>query len=465
MALCTTKNRSTIDFTRESLRMPDLLRTLLRLVVVVSAGALGACTGGPVDGKCENDGQCNVALEGDYRRCDTTTGECLCTDDRACGGDTCNAAGRCQPKSGCFSNKECITDQQGCSNQFCDTRTNTCLSVCECDPDDDERCCTLDSHCAFGQICSTLERRCIPGCRDDGDCFIGAGCVKDTPTSIGQCAAGVCTANNLCQFGEICDIVNGNCEFDARGPYCFSCTGGVASTDCGAGGNYCLTDTTDPTGQSSFCGVDCSQNQACPFGYECSEVIIVPQTLPFCSAEICEKNFGQQNGRCSSNTNVTCSVDEDCPIGLPGGTCPRYRTTCAAESVCPGGSTCPVSGICPPFGHCIVGQLPCEQDAECCDDDATCPEGSCVLQRCIGGEGAAFGHCTCTIDSDCPRDECVGENLSDPNNPIFGRCSLAGHKCLDDIDCDVIACVNGGCRIGANCAPANDRSCREIVGN
>jgi len=434
-----------------------LLLVGLGVFVVLALSGANCNSGEP--GKCTNDFEC-----GEFRACDTGSGECLCTDDRACNaGDTCNGAGRCQPKSGCFSNKDCKTDGEGCENQFCDTIANTCISVCECSPESGETCCTLDSQCAFGEVCNRLGGVCVPGCNEDGDCRLGEGCVKETIGALGTCAAGFCTANNLCDFGEACDLESGECVFDTRGPFCSSCAGGVLSDDCGERGNYCLTDSTDPTGQSSFCGVDCAQGQACPFGYSCNEVIIIPRTLPFCSApEICLKSPGETSGVCSRYSTVTCSVDEDCPEGPPGSDCPRYNFDCEAGDMCPGGSACPASGRCPPFGHCLVGQNPCEQDVDCCDDPAECPSGSCVLQRCVGREGSAFGHCTCTVDSDCPNDDCEGADLSDPQNPQPGRCFLSGRTCFEDIDCNTIACVDGGCRIGSNCAPANDRSCREL---
>jgi len=290
-------------------------------------------------------------------------------------------------------------------------------------------------------VCDSFDGRCVDGCRGDGDCRLGDGCIQTgLGSGLGECAEGVCTADNLCDFGETCDIDEGLCLFDTRGPYCLGCAGGVGSDDCGEPANYCLTDSSDPTGQSEFCGVDCSVGQPCPFGYDCNEVIIVPPTAPFCGGEVCEIPEGSETGSCSVNGG-SCSADEDCPIGLPYGDCPRGRV-----------------------GNCLTNQTAeCEADGDCCDDPAACPEGSCVFQFCQGREGSAFGHCTCTRDLDCPRDECDGADLTDPQNPVSGNCLLAGHVCYEDIDCDVIACIDGGCRIGANCAPANDRNCRDLA--
>jgi hypothetical protein len=232
---------------------------------------------------------------------------------------------------------------------------------------------------------------------------------------------------------EICDLSTGTCVYDDRGPYCGACQNLWTDDECGGGANYCLVDTADPSGRSYYCGVDCSQGQACPYAYECHDVIILPPAAPLCHVERCVEQ------RCSTNGGP-CSVDEDCPYSPPGGDCARAK-----------------------IGNCLTEQTrACSGDDACCDNPP-CAEGSCVLQECRGGEGDALGHCTCTRDLDCPSDECRGADLSDPNNQIPGHCLLGGHACFDDIDCDVIACVEGGCMIGQNCAPSNDRTCRDLV--
>lgn len=427
-------------------------RILLSSAFLALLALLSSCASCEPQGptRCTTDADCRIDENDLYNICLTDLGVCGCSDDRGCGEqEFCNSLGRCQARVGCVSNADCFQDPEGsfCGSQYCDTTTGQCESNCICDPDPGQVCCSLDSHCPFGSICNALDHVCVPGCRTDGDCRLGEGCVgAGLGGQLGQCAAGVCTANNLCRFGEICNLETGECVFDSRGPYCASCTGGVASDDCGAPGNYCLTDTSDPTGQSSFCGVNCRLGgsvQPCPFGYECRDVVIYGfGNLPACTAEACVKEPGAATGRCSSNTNVTCSTDDDCPAGLPGGTCPKAKV-----------------------GNCLPPNqdTECLADNDCCPEGESCPAGSCVKQRCRGGEGAAFGVCTCTKDSDCGTDRCTGADLSDPANPRVGVCELSGAACYEDLDCETIACVNGGCRIGANCAPANDRHCRELV--
>jgi hypothetical protein len=402
-----------------------LLGLLLGLAAVPLAPG---CACGP-EGGCTLDVQCDALGQG-FNACKVDEGICICTDDRGCGqNEICNALGRCQTIAGCVTNDDCGANSEGL---FCDTTTSQCLSVQECNPQGSQTCCTLDSQCAFREICDRLTLTCVPGCRDDGDCLIGEGCQGAGFGRIGECGD-ACTADNQCPLGSLCNLTTGGCEIDTRGPYCVGCAGGVASDDCGTRGNYCLTDSVNG---GEFCGVDCYADQACPNGYACFDVIIIPPAAPFCSfSEICNIPTGAASGNCT-RTLAPCAVDEDCPEGPPGGDC--------FERTGRNGSCANAPNI-----DCTI--------------DADCPSGACTRIECRGGEGDTFGHCSCTRDSDCPRDECDGGDLSDPRNPVRGFCKLSGHACFEDAECDIIACVDGGCLIGKNCAPSNDRSCRDVL--
>lgn len=397
-------------------------RTVALVVCAVLSG-FSACTCGPSELlQCAVDSDCDVSGEG-FLKCNVDEGFCFCVDDRGCDpGEQCNALGRCQAESGCNSNEDCG------DGLFCDVTKGQCIAVNECGPAAGERCCVLDSQCPFDSVCDSLAKKCVPGCREDADCILGEACVKGLGQPLGTCAAGVCSGDNLCQFGEICNS-DGECEKDNRGDYCFGCSGGVASDDCGEPGNFCLTDSVNG---GEFCGVDCSGGEACPFGYECHEVIIIPPQAPFCNAEICDIAEGETSGRCS-NAGSSCTADEDCPIGFPGGDCPRGD-----------------------IGNCKVDQLrACANDSECGGGD------ECVFQECRFGEGDGFGYCSCTRDADCPRDRCVDISPTAPNQ---GHCELSGHDCFADADCEaIIQCIEGGCFIGKNCAPQDGRTCRDVL--
>ena len=398
--------------------------TLPVVVLVAALGVvgLGGANCGEVKTQCTLDADCDPQGLG-FNKCGLDDGTCLCTDDRGCGvNEVCNSLGRCQAQSGCNTNDECN------EGFFCDVTQNQCLTVDECGPREGEICCVLDSQCGYGSVCDVLGKKCIPGCRDEADCVLGEACVRGLGQPLGQCAAGVCSGDNLCRFGEICNS-DGACVKDNRGPYCLGCAGGVASDDCGARGNFCLTDSVNG---GEFCGVSCVDGDACPFGYTCSDVIIIPPAAPFCIGEICQIEAGQATGRCSNATGVTCTIDDDCPIGFPGGDCPRGE-----------------------IGNCRLNQL------QSCANDSECGEGDeCVKQECRFGEGDAFGYCSCTRDSDCPRDRCV--NI-DPVSGV-GDCELSGRDCFEDAECDaIISCIDGGCFIGQNCAPQDGPTCRDFI--
>lgn len=390
------------------------------LVIAILVGSLGSCLCGGAGGPCASDADCDPAGQG-FNACELESGLCVCKDDRGCGGgEFCNAVGRCQTIAGCFSNDDC-----GGEGLFCDITTSQCLSLQECNPRDGQTCCSVDSQCPFRQICDGLTLSCIPGCRDDADCVLGEGCTGAGFGRVGQCGE-ACTSDNQCPSQHLCNSSSQLCELDTRGNYCLGCSGGVESDDCGDPGNYCLVDTIN---QGEFCGVDCYAGEACPSGYSCQDVIIVLTTYECTFPERCVEQ------RCE-RSNTTCQQDADCQYGFPFGDC--------RERVGRSGS-CEVSPL-----------VDCARDADCADAGG----GRCVLVECRGGEADTTGFCSCTRNEDCFSDDCLD---GDPQNGVRGHCRLSGHECFEDLDCDVITCVDGGCLIGKNCAPSSDRSCRDLL--
>ncbi len=311
---------------------------------------------------CTSDQEC-----GGCRRCETTSGECLCTEDCGCAeGEKCNASGYCQPSSGCFDNADCA---QG---EICNTPTKKCI------PDNT---CTTKMQCPLGQICTG--GTCVDGCEDHGDCpWVGD--VKYACMN-GSCMAGVCGDDSFCDFMEYCN--NGNCLSaydDQFAPYCKPCDGADIE-GCGPRSNPCLIypyDPPEPFAQNSdeYCAVDCSEGQRCPNGFDCSTIISVKQT-------------------------DICQTDSDCPAGLPclksaeedQGFCPCK----AIVNACPA-NTC-LMDTCGSFTHTCFAlsmagiTLACETDADChlcgVTMDSCATDSDCKTIECELYDGVDYGGC------------------------------------------------------------------------
>jgi Cys-rich repeat protein len=352
---------------------------------------------------CAQDSDCGQPTSA--YRCETQTGVCYCRTNDACPPrQFCNIAGFCQDKSGCEKNEDCIDP-----TLFCDTSTGTCLSKGRC---------TNDLHCPLGQVCDAARSLCVEGCREDGDCpgvscrcgDLPCGCEGETTAERQACAIGVCdptfcSTDAFCPYMSICGIPPGSTsartecytDYDPnRRPYCDNCSFGGSIQPCGTGPNYCLVDTVNPG--NSFCGADCSDGQACPNGFGCSDVIVVglPGTAS-CSAA---------NPSCPANQNLPCVDDTECPRG----------------------------GVCAK----LAGQA----------------NGFCA-GRCAMREGASQGFCTCLETPDCGQETCSMGECSISRRPCVTEQDCRAIRCVDFHGA-------GGCLIGQNCAPSQGLTCLNL---
>ncbi len=187
------------------------------VVLVGAASVVGGCTP-QATSQCNDDAQCNPIGEA-WRRCEQASGQCLCTDDRACNpNETCNATGRCQAIAGCADNDDCG------EGLFCVHGNCEADQVCGA-----ELCCSSDAACPFNHVCDAITLACVPGCRDEADCILGQGCVGAGGGRLGSCDA-VCTSDAPCSPGQLCNLTLGVCERDTRGPYCQGCSGECRAT-------------------------------------------------------------------------------------------------------------------------------------------------------------------------------------------------------------------------------------------
>lgn len=333
---------------------------------------------------CSNDSQCQPGF-----MC-TEDGRCVCTSSASCeSNETCNAVGQCQIRVGCETSLEC---SQG---QYCDRLSGNCL--------DRDRC-TADVQCPLGFICDSVRFECVGGCRDVGDCTLGAVCeCEDQQASCQrmQCRVGPCGDNSYCKYGESCvaeqEGDDKRCVRDQRGPFCEGCVFGPGQDYCRAGpndANYCLVDTSKNY-SAYYCGVDCNGGEECPWGFDCNDVLIL--------------------------TEQTCGGVNQCPL---------REIECAKDADCKGGA---------------------------CDVAA----GKCRA-KCVAGEGDVQGFCTCLRDDDCPRDTCdsltqrclISQVACDPlaENPC------ATIYCKNEKD-ERTGDEIGYCFIGRNCAPVEGVTC------
>jgi hypothetical protein len=240
----------------------------------------------------------------------------------------------------CDTNLDCPADT------YCDTTTGNCIEA--------ERC-TQDKHCSIGQICTDFFQ-CVPGCRINGDCPLGQVCRSN------RCEAGLCEDKSFCDLGQLCDPQTNTCQDaydELSAPYCRQCVPvGVGQPySCGEGPNFCIMTGNDPS-LEPFCGVDCSQGQECPNGYDCSLILRAAggscRGDEECASGQCHINEGDDVGFC------LCQSDAECP-----------RDTCDDFSF-----------------RCTVTRRACTLAGGECDRPIYCIEGLCLIGRnCTPIEG------------------------------------------------------------------------------
>ncbi len=389
-----------------------------RFGLLLATLGLAACKNGPVIvGSCQDDSECPANFH-----CATSgllLGECLCSNDSACPQDAgtpvvCNPSGFCQVKIGCVTNADC--NNQG----YCDTVVQECVTGSGC---------STDLDCPIGQICDLHETMCVPGCHTNGDCPLQEPCTCSTglecacppdaggtfvdpatydrsTCEVGACRPDTCAGDtSLCPYNDTCfgkpDGGLSVCERDPRMQVlCQDCSGQIAGSECALsneqGANFCLI---DPHESNLFCGVDCSQGQSCPSGYECDDVIVLTSNL------------------CTSDASCLASKKISCTPGDGG-------TGCPTDTQCVGSGSAAQCG-----GFCAVN------------------------------EGDPQGYCTCVADSDCPQDACEPTTATCRISQQPCQVGSGG----DAFCRSFITCVDfggeRGCFIGRNCAPTHGLHC------
>jgi len=133
--------------------------------------------------------------------------------------------------------------------------------------------CLSSSECGLQQYCDTVDSySCLSGCEMDADCMAGETCNE------GTCEVYGCRDTQLdCFIGEVCNSATGICEQDP-GAHCAECTTNDA---CGSDGACFTFETKAIVG---YCLVECSVDDECPRGYNCSDPTGTGTGQNYCSA-------------------------------------------------------------------------------------------------------------------------------------------------------------------------------------
>jgi hypothetical protein len=421
------------------------LALLIAIFWVAGCGSSSPTGDGGLDGDggdggsgCVRDSDCAPPTP----RCQVSSGTCLaCLSSLDCARSETCVAGVCKPGQWL-----CDSDED-CAPQLCDTRTGACVEclsdrqcpadfICvsgQCKPKQGLPC-DSDADCNLGELC--IDKTCVIGCRSGRDCPQGLLC--DTARGDhGQCVQ--CLSAEDCPLGLRC--ADGQCQF-----FC--------SSDLDCPGQHC-----DP--QSEQC-VDCLETDHCALGNICFEHACVAgcNTSRDCPGGLLCDTALDEHGRC-----VECLLDEDCDAseGCREGAC---VSLCTTDNDCAGLHCEVLSGQCVEClipDHCALGFV-CDAQHACvpgCRTARDCPAN----QKCAADLGPNGTCVDCLQDADCPAGKCVQNRClaacRADSDCVIGYCDLSSGRCVECLQDDQCGagrlCSDGfcapGCRDASGCVP------------
>ncbi len=318
---------------------------------------------------CTEDSDCGSGT------CNVSSGVCECKDDTDCN-QTGNICGVPDPGftgfKACGTQTGCTTAKDICGLYFGQgEKGDTCgqdelCSSGTCLAPNTPKTCMMDSDCNAVCMNGTCENNSNISCTLDSECT--ANCVD------GQCWK-PCTLTSDCNGEEVC--AEGVCQCIPN--VCNSM--GMCTND----GDSCTT-TADCT---QTCGGFCTEGPA-DF-LDCNELV-------------------------TTNKQVACSVDTDCPalVGLPA---------CTTNSDCPENTTCEDFGAMPAPGQpeiAKVCRLTCDTNTGFCSGP-TCTDNS----DCTGmSNGVSLSGTFMQCDTSTSPGSCVATNTS-----LYEGAGLTGQSC------------------------------------
>ena len=361
-----------------------------------------------------------------------------CASDADCPNGTCNLlTGQCEDCPDCCTLDTDCQSGYVCSGGRCQEETTTPCStaddcevgqVCQdgnCKPYDDQSVCVTDADCPRDHRCNALQDGRCEGCLNDAFCQDSPHGPKCDTTDDGvgpgpgYCYKECGTDVGDCPMGMVCDTnVGGLCV-----PACSS------NSDC-SGGLICKGGRCEP----------CQSNSQCDVGKVCEMTTGSCVDQPTCSDAQCQSTLGQ--AYYCDQTTQSCRLGCT-PSGCSGGTndcnpCPAGQTCNTATRQCEGGGG----------GGCDCASLMCETQGQVCDAvSCTCitPGG--------GGNGTGMEGDACLYDQDCVQGMACFGALPDFGLPgecapscslnTFCLCEDPARQCQDLLGVSPGLCIVG----------------------
>jgi hypothetical protein len=273
----------------------------------------------------------------------------------------------------------------------------------------------------LGVLCSA-DSDCISGYCVDGVCCDTA-CGGGDPDDCQVCDAaggavadGVCTprstsvlcrpAAGVCDVGDYCDGVNGDCPTDQLAPDTQVCR---AATDLCDAIEYCTGDS-----------VDCPADEVLPESTVCRDAVDLCDAAEYCdgAAKACPPDSVQPPdhecrpaaGLCDiaelcDGSSTACPPDAFVPAAAE---CRAAAGECDLAEVCPGdGPDCPADEFLPVDAVCRDRTGPCDLPEHCPGNAADCPRDAMAppSQVCRPATGPCDREETCDgFNAECPAD-------------------------------------------------------------
>lgn len=368
----------------------------------------------PEEGDCPEDSACMIIDEEENTQCVPTI--LTCTD--RCEEVDCPAGEYCDPITGTCASQPGICET-GCQfDTDCgDPQENVCLATGA--PDGETMCTTTCDPTASGEegnlecpsdfFCGTLDEE-----SESGVCF------PFSATCIDRCHDVDCPA------GHNCDPRTGDCVEATTGACEDTCD---HDAHCEGQDDVCLD---IGIGEGGHCWLDCTDDQTCPDGYDCTAFLGLTTNLCIPPAQQCDECY-----------EADCFPDGIC--NPTTGECMPHPENCIEEG-------CDEDQLCEPTSkRCVDIDRTCSGDSWAVDCDN-------VVTRCTSQTSGTEGICAtiCFDDEDCHGertcteteygDLCLGPDLGGPRScgVLTEPGADIGAPCDEDGDCADDLCVEAG---------------------